>query len=172
MILIITCNSNISKPFWRSFQWHSILSNLDTIFIFKLGSIKNLKIKIKKCVNGSLRNPIHWFTHSTHLCKWLSLSSTFATSQIWDHIRLLNTIINSQHDNWVIGMWTTFHKRWNAPRTTFAEFWNTLAGSTQIILWVEMLKFSKDIFFKEQNFVKENRESLGTFKFSTWNLQN
>jgi hypothetical protein len=130
--MIITCNSNISELFWRSFQWHSILPNLDTIFIFKLGSIKNLKIKIKKCVNGSLRNPIHWFTHSTHLCKWLSLSSPFATSQIWDHVRSLNTIINSQHDNWVIGTWTTSHKRWNAPRTTFAEFWNTLAGSTQL----------------------------------------
>ncbi len=45
---------------------------------------------------------------------------------------------------------------------------NTIA---QIILWVEMLKFSKDVFFKEQNFVKETRESFGTFKFSTWNLQ-
>jgi len=44
---------------------------------------------------------------------------------------------------------------------------NTIA---QIILRVQMLKFSKDFFFKEQNFVKENRESLVTFKFST--LQN
>jgi hypothetical protein len=126
----------------------NILPHLDTIFIFKLCSIKNLKIKIKKCVNGSLRNPIHWFTHSTHLCKWLSLSpSPFAMSQIWDHVRSLNTIINSQHDNWVIGMWTTSHKRWNAPRTTFAEFWNTLAGSTQIILLSRNVEILKRCFF-------------------------
>jgi hypothetical protein len=36
-----------------------------------------------------------------------------------------------------------------------------------------MLKFSKKpVFFKEQNFLKENQESFGIFKFSTWNHQN
>ncbi len=33
-----------------------------------------------------------------------------------------------------------------------------------IILFVELLKFSNNNFFKEQNFVKQNRESIKTLK--------
>jgi hypothetical protein len=41
------------------------------------------------------------------------------------------------------------------------------------MLLVKMLKFKKKtVFFKEQNFVKENQESFGIFEFSTWNRQN
>jgi hypothetical protein len=42
------------------------------------------------------------------------------------------------------------------------------------MLFVKMLKISKKktVFFKEQNFVKENQKSFGIFKFSTWNHQN
>lgn len=43
----------------------------------------------------------------------------------------------------------------------------------KIMLLVKMLKFSKkQLFSKKQNFVKENQESIGIFKFSTWNRQN
>jgi len=48
-------------------------------------------------------------------------------------------------------------------------------GSAQIILFLEMLKFSKKNFLKEILFLRDNEESLkyfGMFYFSNWNLQN
>jgi hypothetical protein len=47
---------------------------------------------------------------------------------------------------------------------------STFATSTQIMLFVEILKILKKMhFFKEKLFVKENK--FGIFKISTWNLQ-
>ncbi len=52
---------------------------------------------------------------------------------------------------------------------------NILAASTLILLFVQMFKCSKNTLLKEQNFVKENRESFAISRnilSSTWNLQN
>ncbi len=49
---------------------------------------------------------------------------------------------------------------------------STLASSTLIILFSEMLKFSKTISFESKNIVKENSEYLGIFHFLKWMFQN
>jgi hypothetical protein len=49
----------------------------------------------------------------------------------------------------------------------------TFAVLTLIVLFVEMLKSSKNIVFsEEQNYMRKNKESFRIFKFSTWNIQN
>jgi hypothetical protein len=41
-----------------------------------------------------------------------------------------------------------------------ADYSSTLAASTQIIIFLKMLKFSKMIFLEEFSFVKVNKEKL------------
>jgi hypothetical protein len=44
-----------------------------------------------------------------------------------------------------------------------------LVASIQIILFVEMLRFLKNVFFfKRKNVVKENNESFKAFNYLTW----
>jgi len=57
-----------------------------------------------------------------------------------------------------------------------SKYHNTLVvAAALIMLFGEMWKFSNNYFYKEQNFVKDNREYFGIPKniiFSTGNLQN
>jgi hypothetical protein len=55
-------------------------------------------------------------------------------------------------------LWIEIDKLWMFEHT----FHSTLADSTQIVLFIKMLKFSKNIFFKEKLSVKENQ----IFKYS------
>jgi hypothetical protein len=43
---------------------------------------------------------------------------------------------------------------------------STLAASAEIIIFLEILKFSKKKFLKKKNFMKENEESLRIFQCS------
>jgi hypothetical protein len=47
-----------------------------------------------------------------------------------------------------------------------------MANSTLIMLFSEMLKFSKIISFKSKNIVKDNSEYLGIFHLLKWIFQN
>jgi hypothetical protein len=48
-------------------------------------------------------------------------------------------------------------------RNKHAKYPSTFAKSTLIILFSEMVRFSKIIFSKSKNIVKDNREYLGIF---------
>jgi len=49
---------------------------------------------------------------------------------------------------------------------------STLVNSTLIILISEMLKFSKNIYSKSKNIVKDNSEYFGIFHFLQYKFQN
>jgi hypothetical protein len=50
------------------------------------------------------------------------------------------------------------------PNTYVHHTMSALGALTLIILFVKMLKFLRICFFKEQSFVKQNRESFGILK--------
>ncbi len=53
-----------------------------------------------------------------------------------------------------------------------ADDGDILANSTLIILFLEMLKFSKIICSKSKDIAKENEEYLGLFHLMKWKFQN
>jgi len=55
---------------------------------------------------------------------------------------------------------------------SYGYYPSTLANLTLILLFSEMLKFSKTISSKSKNIVKENNEYLGIFHFLKWIFQN
>jgi hypothetical protein len=57
-------------------------------------------------------------------------------------------------------------------RNKYAKYPSTLANSALIILFSEMLKFSKMIFSKSKNIVKDNSEYLGILHLLKWISQN
>jgi hypothetical protein len=52
-----------------------------------------------------------------------------------------------------------------------AYYSNTLANTTLIILFSEMLKFAKNISSKSKIIVKDNNEYLGIFYLLKWKFQ-
>jgi hypothetical protein len=51
---------------------------------------------------------------------------------------------------------------WRRETRQMPHLWY-LGSFDTIHFWVQMLKFSKETFFNEQNFVKENREYIGIY---------
>ncbi len=61
---------------------------------------------------------------------------------------------------------------WQAMEPTISGRLNTLANSTLITLFSEMLKFSKKKIPNQKNIVKDNSEYLGIFHLLKWIFQN
>jgi len=59
-------------------------------------------------------------------------------------------------------------KQMNGPSDRFGQWWHTLANSILIILFSEMLKFSKIISSESKNIVKDNSEYLGILHLLKW----